>query len=258
MKYIFPAKSYNVAFNFFSYVPNYSFSDFCKKKDVVLDEDQLLKIVNYNNKYCLIYFSINEISGYFSIKNTPEIMALNYPIEFEDKKSIKLKVFLDAVATILHWRSPLYAVLLFSILYTYLFIFFRFDIFPELKKIGHYVSEYCNRECVNYFVKPWVVLIFRSLNWLGIIGIVLAYLIYFKKNVKNNIRVMAINCSCITFLMFSSYNLSLDIYKGVKGNNLKRIQIGRKLIHNPKYFDNPVERKVASEILGRDLTNSKK
>ena len=258
MKQIFKAHNYYQAFSFFYNVPFYSFRDFLFKKNLEFEENEVFSIekISTQNQGYKINYNSKKFNGWFlfygKLEETHKLIEFKKENTLFDPKSIigLMKTFFSIYNPILWYIASIQLII-------YFYYNYRDVIFPGNSKPELYVNNFCSVKCVKS-ISLWlsVSLIPVGVCLLGFF-IGLTFFFYFSKKIKNAQEYNYVKLTSFMLLIITCSMSATFFENKAHGNNMDKIVVIYRLLNNPEYFKNTNNRKIASEIIGKEIKEIK-
>lgn len=252
MRYKFTPESYYEALGFFYSIPFYSFKDLIHKRDFILNASEITSIEKFIGKdpVCKVDYKVEKFDGWFLLRKNidlskfGDVKVIHFrkydPIDFANFKLI-FKCF---------FNTPIFGSILFALIYSSVFINYRKMFFPGFINPEAYINAYCNASCINLAANVFSIMTMIVGLALGEIGIGFFFYFYISSKIRSAHHYNFIRHSSLLLIIINLLTINMFIKVSLENNNWKMASIIYHRAYNPKYFDDPVNRQIASELLG--------
>lgn len=132
------------------------------------------------------------------------------------------------------------------------------EIFPGYGNSEFYVNPYCNVTCVRNVATLFLMMALVVGLAVGELIIGFFFYFYISSKIKNAQQFTLVRKASIFLIIINLLIANKFIEVSMKDNNWKRAFIAYHLAYDPKYFNNPVNRQIASEVFGQKIKPSSK
>lgn len=257
MSHKFIPKNYIVAW-YYSSVPFYKLSDLLLMKPLAFNDGEVTSVVKYSKNALLMYqifYKTKNFEGYFFHKGKIDEkvfgdVAVISKKQFDDSGYLKemFKIFFSL-------KSPILWSVLFTVLISY--ICSESYLFPGYLKPEAYANTYCRAECVKKASLAWNALTLVIGTTVSGLSIGLVFFFFISSKIKNSQKYNFVRFTSL-FLILINLAISYAIIAGgIEKNAYKKAILIYRLAYNPEYFKDSNNRKIASEIMGKEIKEKK-
>ena len=259
MKHTFSPKNFYEAFNFYMSIPFYTLKDLIAKKAVEFSEAEMISVEKKTIAGTEVYkvnYERTDFNGWFFFKGQ---------LEQSEYEKINLnKTFVVAESMIMGGAKKMfspYSPVLWALILLQLLGYLCFShqdlLFPGHLKPELYVNNFCGISCVknasntlnSFILINGIILIELSIGVL--------FFFYISRKIKNAEMYSFVRLTSFLLLIIG-LTLGHDLYeKSMKQNQMNKMVVVYRLLNTPDYFQNTNNRKIASEIMGKEIKERK-